>query len=255
MMLKRAIDVYNFLLDLFDSLKKPATNMKSLFLGASMMAVFGFAAFSVFTANGFSIADQSDKADDAQAATLANGSASAQQQADSAAGSSKSTVTPQTTANDAKNSADKQPAKTQESGSNKSFRTPITKDASFDIGALVGYDAAKGEKTYYAGGLTLSSSSLTVSKASKSAPIKVAASDSSLIAQPTKAVDDNQPNLAVELDAIQTSEAGDGYEIAVVAGDRIANGTYVVHVSAARSGGSPSDIWLYHGFITVNVVD
>lgn len=254
-MLKFAIDVYNLLLDLFDSIKKPTLKFKSLFLGASITAVFGFTAFSVLTANGYGMGGALGIEDDAQAATAqSNGSATAQQQASNSAGTSKSTVSPQAVSNENKAAADKQAATGQSDVSGaKSFRTPITKDGKFDIGALVAYDAASGEKTYYAGELKLSTNSVTLSKSSKTGAIKIVAPDGSIISPPVESTEDGQSNLSVESSASQTGSA-EGYELTVQADSHISNGTYVLHVTAIRGGGS-SDTWLYHGFITVTIVD
>jgi len=252
-MLKSAIDVYNYLLDLLDFLKKPTLKFKSLFLGACMMGVLGLALSSVLSSAGLKLDDVSGKSDNARAATVSNEDAPEPQQSNSTTGGSKPTVSPQQ-ATQATGDGGNKPDAQQESTSNKSFRLSVTKDSKFDVGTMVAYDASKNEKTYYAGDLKLSATAVTISKsAGGSAALRISSPDANVISPPTEATDDNLTNVSVSIDASQSTDTDDGYHMIVDADNRLATGSYVLHISALRS--NTTDLWLYHGFITVNVVD
>lgn len=254
-MLKYAIDVYNFLLDIIDFIKKPSLTAKSFVFGASAMAAIAISLVSVQAIGGNSANEQQRQDSSAQALPL-------DEQANTTQKPSNKTAVDSTAKNQPKSSAE--PVKTgateavsPESTAARSFSLAVTKNGQHEPGTLIAYDAIKSEKTYYAGDLLFSAGSVTVSKSRPSAStntLKVSSPDAANMSVPAQPTNDISPNFTISLDASQVNESNSAYNMVVELKDSVDPGTYQLHVSASRNG-QADGAWWYHGFLTVHVVE
>ena len=259
-MLKSVIDIYNFLLDILDSFKRPSLTIKSSFFGISALAALLFSILSVQALGGGSGSNKdTDRTADTQATALTAQDTQAQQQVDKPAGASKTTVNRQDAPKETKKQTTTDKPKSvsqQESTASKSFRLSVKQDSKYPVGTLIVFDAIKNDKIYYAGDLQFSTDSLTISKSAVTAAntVRISSPDGASIGVPAEPNDDKMANMSISLDASQPNDPGSGYNMIVEASSQLEPGTYVLHVAAAKTNPT-SDSWWYHGFLTVNVTE
>jgi hypothetical protein len=145
-----------------------------------------------------------------------------------------------------------------------SFSTRITANGQVAAGMLIAYDAAKHYKTFYGGDLTVSASSVTISKAA-TAPqaVTVSTADGATVTVPIIPDDDSSQYFQASLDSDASDvKAASSFAMRIQAVDvrDIPVGSYQIHLSTLRSAnqsaqGQITDLWAYHVFITVNVTE
>jgi hypothetical protein len=255
-MLKHAIDVYNFLLDILDFIKKPSLTAKSFLFAASATVAVAISLVSVQAISGSNADEQPRQGSSAQALPLSEQPSTTQKPAD------KTTDVNSTTKTQAKTSPE--PAKTGNAGAvspepaaARSFSLTVTKNGQYEPGTLIAYDAIKDDKTYYAGDLDFSAGSITVSRsqaATSSSALRVSSPDAANMSVPAEPTNDISPRFTISLDASQVNESSSAYNMIVELKDSVELGTYQLHVAASRNG-QTDGAWWYHGFLTVHVVD
>jgi hypothetical protein len=263
-MLKHAIDVYNFLLDIIDFIKKPSLNPKAFILSTFALVLMAGSLFSMQAFSGVSADEQPRQTIDSESLPLAQQSAEAQKKADKTSAADVKTETAVAdnkatgAAGHTTGTIDTRPVGMDESKASKSFYLPITKNNQYDAGTVISYDAIKDEKAYYGGDLVFSVASLTISKSNPEATantLKVNSPDSANINVPAKPTDDNSPFFTVSLDASQSTDVKYSYNMVVeLSGSQVPVGTYQLHI-ATKSGDPVANTLWYHGFVTVNVID
>jgi hypothetical protein len=131
-----------------------------------------------------------------------------------------------------------------------SFTTEITHAGQVTAGTQIGFNATKNEKTFYGGDLTLSASSVTVSRSGllPRADVAVTTPDGAIVNMPSSG---GTP--ALVMDILTAISSGTTFPMFVDAG-ALVNGTYTVHITTVRTGVA-TDTWQYDGFLTVTVVD
>ncbi len=139
-----------------------------------------------------------------------------------------------------------------------SFDNKITHSGQITSGTQIGYDAAKGTKTYYGGDLVFSSASIIYDKgrASESEPTDhifyVSTPDEQIVQEPHHPPHDTSPYGFLSLAAGNTSSTT--FKMLVTMNDDTPTGTYTLHLTAVRQDQN-SDVWQYDGFVTVEVID
>lgn len=265
-MLKQAIDVYNFLLDIIEFIKKPSLSPKAFIVSTVALILTAGSLLSLQAFSGSSADEQARQAVNSESLPLAQQSAEAQKKADKTSTADvkpKPNTTPVGGADDASSgmntgTIDTRPVGMDESKASKSFYLPITKNDQYDVGTVISYDAIKDEKTYYGGDLIFSTTNLTISKSNAETmanTFKVSPPDSANANLPAKPTEDNSPYFTVSLGASQPADTKNSYNMIVELLDvQVPVGTYQLHIATKNTEPSAKTLW-YHGFITVNVVE
>jgi hypothetical protein len=139
----------------------------------------------------------------------------------------------------------------------QSFSTTITHAGQITPDTLIAYNAAKNEKTYYGGDLTLSTSAITVSKSNSSTDaraITITSPDGQTIGAPSSPWDDKSPYVWITADASNAKSSGTSFTMFVDFASNVPNGTYQLHLTSGRTQ-QTADNWRYDNFVTVTVVD
>lgn len=265
-MLKHAIDVYNFFLDIIEFIKKPSLNSKAFAACSLALVLMAGSLFSVQAFSGTSADEQARQATTSESLPLAQQSAETQKKADKATTADDKTNAGAVAADDTTSTSvhidtgtiNTRPVGMDESKASKSFYLPITKNSQYEPGTVISYDAIKDEKTYYGGNLVFSVASITISKSSSEATantMKVSTPDSANANIPAKPADDNSPYFVVSLDASQSDDVKNSYNMIVeLLGDQVPVGTYQLHIATKNTDPAAKTLW-YHGFITVDVTE
>lgn len=136
------------------------------------------------------------------------------------------------------------------------FTTVITAAGQITPGTLISLNNAKGEKAYYGGDLLLSTSSVTISRATHTlatAPaVTISSPDAAIVNAPTSAASSTTPFIVMDAAAIVNT--GTTFNMFVDIGTATPNGTYTLHLTTFRSG-QTADAWQYDGFLTVVITD
>lgn len=258
-MLKYAIDVYNFLLDILDFIKKPSLTFKSAFFTASAVAAIAVSFVSVQAFGSGSASEQTRQASGTQALSLNEQSNNSQKTADKTATGSadKKETLNSTESPDRRSTTGSEGAVSPESTAARSFRLPaVTKNGQYEPGTLIAYDAIKDDRTYYAGDLAFSVGSVTISKSdpeAKTGALKVSSPDSANISVPAEPTDGISPYFTISLDvASQPDGPASSYDMIVGLAGSVEPGTYQLHVVSSRNT-QAAGAWWYHGFLTVKV--
>jgi hypothetical protein len=252
-MLKHVIDGYNYLLDIADTLKLRLTTMVALLAliiaGASLLTTQALNGAS----NGQGI---SGNLEEAQAAAQAAPKLS-EQNGPEAANDKKAVGQ----ASGASEAASKQaPSDTRQpstgASSKDSVPPKIERNGQVAAGTLLSADSSKGEKIYYGGDLLFSVASLTVSKsdASAVARLTINAPGEAVVNIPVVDKDDVPSHFTVSADGSETAQSGQSFAMVIETAVNTPVGTYQLHVSTSKAGQS-IDSWVYHGFLTINVVE
>ena len=134
------------------------------------------------------------------------------------------------------------------------FSTRITRSGQVAPGTLISSNAAKEQKTYYAGDLTLSTTNITISKSSGvlKAPFTVTIPDGVTSTPPSDQPGEHNQFIIPAYNA--SPQPGTTWAMFADVSSLAPLNTYQIHLRAIRAGQLP-ETWEYHGFITVNVID
>jgi hypothetical protein len=129
-------------------------------------------------------------------------------------------------------------------------------------GTLISANELKGDKTYYAGDLILSTPSITVSQSAfnASVPLTITSPDGANIGFPGDPWNDHSGYFFVSM--LTTSALGTftfppapSWTMSFQAYLKPPVGTYQFHIVSGRDGADSSVGWEYDAFLTVNVVE
>lgn len=258
--LKRAIDTYNFFLDIGDKFKR----MGAAPIAGTLALVLAGATLLAFQ-TGADVNGGASQADTAQTTQLAKKPEAAQQQGDVQEETrARSSTSQQAGSGDqaAGSSTAKPPATdktTSSAGPQESFSHKISRPGQYAVGTLIAYDANKAAKTYYGGDLNLSRQTITISKADNSMAAKlltVTTPDNEPVTEPHAAKDELVSTwFTVAIQNAGANAAAASFDLMLDKKADTPNGSYLLHIVANRTDAQTNVTWAYHGFITVNLTD
>ena len=136
-----------------------------------------------------------------------------------------------------------------------SFNYKVTHAGQFAAGTLISYNANKGDRLYYGGDLLINPSTVTVHRtAPYRGNVTITSPDGKVMGMAAMPWDDQNPNMFIAYDSASPT-SGVSLPMFVQVYSTTPNGTYTLHIGSSPSNQSGSDLWVYDGFITVNVVD